>query len=284
MDDDEDPIVSVLPIRYSNTLAPHVQIHQFPLLTRPLQAPPSATLSGKRIRARIKPGVRRIEVHVPADTRPEVWNVERGKELGAARVEDDREKNQDLGKAKQREGEEPRLAEVRMRSEEIPQKGTHMLGIVRDGQLHLHPISETHQLRPTLTYLDILSRKNKRSRGGGAGSDSDSDDGPPPDPDEPAPAPVAKKEKKAAGEAKEVQVSARKIDDKAGMQQGLSSVRREILQAIRSEEDENWQDLEFCDGETEESGVSFESVFSKNEEPLDCTTELTTFLKDIRGL
>ena len=107
-------------------------------------------------------------------------------------------------------------------------------------------------MRPTLTYLDALSRKNKRRTG--AGSDSDSDDGPPPDPDEPAPPPLLpKKEKKPAGEAREVQVSARKAsDDKGGMQPfqgGLSTVRREMLLAIRTEDEETWEDLEFCDGE-----------------------------------
>lgn len=132
-DMDEDPVVSVLPIHYSNSLCPNLQIHQFPLLNRPLQAPPSAVLSGKRIRARIKPHVRRLEVHVPTDTRPGFWNSDRGKELGAARVDDDRDKNQEVGKGKQREEEEPRLGEVRMRSEQIPQKGAYMLGIVRDG-------------------------------------------------------------------------------------------------------------------------------------------------------
>lgn len=132
MDDFEDELVSVLPIHYSNGHAPNIQIHQFPLLTRPLQAPPSAILSGKRIAARIKPQVRRLEVHVPADARPEVWNVERTKELGAARAEDDREKNQEL-KGKEREGEEARLSDIRMRSEDIPQRGVHILGIVRDG-------------------------------------------------------------------------------------------------------------------------------------------------------
>jgi DNA-directed RNA polymerase-3 subunit RPC5 len=110
-----------------------------------------------------------------------------------------------------------------------------------------------HQLRPTLTYLDALSRKNKR-RTGGTGSDSDSDDGPPPDPDDPAPRPPSpKKEKKSAGEPREVQVSARKSsDDKGGMQPlqgGLSTVRREILLAIRTENEEAWEDLEFCDVE-----------------------------------
>lgn len=131
MDDDE--LISVLPIHYSNSLSPSLHIHQFPLLSRPLQTPPAAAVSGKRIRARIKPVTRRLEIHVPVDPRPEVWNGERSKSLGAARQEDDCEKNQDTGKMKQMEGEEPRLIEVRMRSELIPQEGAYMLGVVRNG-------------------------------------------------------------------------------------------------------------------------------------------------------
>ena len=93
--------------------------------------------------------------------------------------------------------------------------------------------------------MDILSRKNKRSRG--ADSDSDSDDGPPPDPDEIAPT-VPKKEKRAAGEAKEVHVSARKSDDQSGLgaQGSLSAARREMLHIIRVEEEEQWESLAFC--------------------------------------
>jgi DNA-directed RNA polymerase-3 subunit RPC5 len=131
--DIDDEVVSRIPIRFSNALSPKIQIHQFPLLTRPLQVPPSAAASGKRITARLKPTVQRLEIHIPADTRAEVWNTDRGRELGAARNDDDREKNQE-SKGKEREGQEPRLSEVRMRSEQIQQKGAHMLGIVRDGK------------------------------------------------------------------------------------------------------------------------------------------------------
>jgi len=109
------------------------------------------------------------------------------------------------------------------------------------GKLHLHAVSETHQFRPTLSYLDALSRKNKRT-----GNDSDSDDGPPPDPDDPTPVAVTKKEKKPTGEAKEVQVSAKRAGDQAG-QAGMSAIRREMLQILRNEEDEPWEPLEFCD-------------------------------------
>lgn len=264
MDPEDDQLVSVLPIHFSNALVPNLQFHQFPLLTRPLQVPPSAAASGKRVKARLKTDARRFEIHVPVDTRPEVWNAEKSKELGSARVEDDKEKNQEQVKSKQREGEEPRLTEVRLHSERAPQMGAYVLGIVRDGtsalccydstslarnytgKLHLHPISETHQFRPTLTYMDILTRKTKRR-----GSDDDSDDGPPPDPDEPAPAPAPKKEKKPSAEAKEVQVAISKNADDRGMSfaGGLTAVRREMLTAIRTEEDERWEEYEYCGSE-----------------------------------
>ena len=139
----EDRLVSVIPIHYTNALQPNIQLHQFPLLTRPLEVPPSAAVSGKRIRARVKSKVKRLEVHVPVDTRPEVWNSERSKELGAARVEDDKEKNQELPKVKQREGEEARLSEVRMRSEQVPQIGVYVLGVLREGELRPLPLCDS---------------------------------------------------------------------------------------------------------------------------------------------
>ena len=128
----DDEVVGVMPIHYTNSLGPNIAVLQFPLLTRPLEVPPSAAASGKRIKARIKPNVRKLEVHVPADTRFEVWNKERAAILGAARLDDDKERNQE-SKMKQREGEQPRLSEVRLSSEGIPHTGTYMMGVVRNG-------------------------------------------------------------------------------------------------------------------------------------------------------
>ena len=94
--------------------------------------------------------------------------------------------------------------------------------------------------------MDILSRKFKRR--GGNHSDDESDEGPPPDPDEPAPPPAPKKEKKASDDAKEVQVAVRKNTD-VPFGGGLTAVRREMLMAIRAEEDESWEDYEYCDAQ-----------------------------------
>ena len=129
---------------------------------------------------------------------------------------------------------------------------------VSSGKLYLHPIHETHQLRPTLTYIDVLTRKSKRR--GGNDSGDDSDDGPPPDPDEPAPPPAAKKEKKPVGEAREVQVAVRKsAEDRGGMPfgGGLTAMRREMLMSLRAEEDEKWDDYEYCDGEVRVVGCLY---------------------------
>jgi len=276
-----DELISSLPIHLSTSLSPNLQLHQFPLLTRPLQVPPSAERAGKRITSRLKPSTRRFEIHVPVDVRPEVWNADKAKEQGVSRLEDDRERNQEP-KLKMKEGEVPRLSEVRLRSEQIPQTGVYMLGIVRDGKLHLHPIDETHQFRPSLTYLDMQSRKNKRS-----GYNSDSDDGPPPDPDDPNPVVAPKREKKASSDSKEVQVSAKRTDDKGGFGGaggGLSAARREILTLIRNEDDENWETLEFCDVATDAAGQSFEEAFSRTDEVLECKSDITAFVKDINGL
>jgi len=132
--DAEDEIVSVIPIHYSDALVPNIDVLQFPLLTRPLQVPPTAAASGKRMKARYKPNTRRLEIHVPVDTRPEVRNMERSKQLGAALLEDDKDKHTE-SKGKMREDDEPRLSEVRLRSEAIVQKGTYVLGIIRDGKI-----------------------------------------------------------------------------------------------------------------------------------------------------
>ncbi|KAH8835145.1 Sin-like protein conserved region-domain-containing protein [Flagelloscypha sp. PMI_526] len=299
---EDDEIISTLPIHYSNALAPDLQLHQFPLLNRPLHVPPSAAQSGKQITSRMKLKVRKLEIHVPADTRPDVWNKEKGSVLGQARIQDDKEKNQAL---ESQSSGEPRLSEVRLKSDMISHKGVHMLGIVRDGHLHLHPIDETHQLRPNLTYLDVMNRKNRR---GGAGDDSDSDDGPPPDPDEPAPAlpPPKKDKKKSQPEAKEVTVSVRRTTDSNGPPGagGMSAARREILRTLHQEEDDEWQDLEFRDvtvilallqcrpaylkylqcSKSSQSAAIFEKVFSTSGKELVLTSDMTSYLKDIPGL
>lgn len=150
--------------------------------------------------------------------------------------------------------------------------------------------------------MDAFNRKNRRTRGGE--DDSDSDDGPPPDPDDPNPPTHVKKEPKPAGETREVTVSVRKAEDKGAqtLTGGLTAARREMLHALRVEEEEPWEDFDYCDGEvrsypdycisihlshckqTEEAQEAFDAVFSKSQDKLVCKSEFSSFLKNIPGL
>ena len=132
--EDEDELLTTLPVHFSKALHPNLHLHQFQLLSRPLQAPPTAAQAGKRIKARQKPKTSRYEIHVPIDVRPEVWNADQGRAYGAARYEEDREEAaaHDV-KLKEKEPEELRLSEVRLLSEKITHRGEYVLGVVRDG-------------------------------------------------------------------------------------------------------------------------------------------------------
>jgi len=277
--------LTTLPVHFSQALHPHLHLHQFQLLSRPLQTPPTAAQAGKRIKARQKSKAGRYEIHVPIDVRPEVWNADRGRAYGAARYEEDREEAavHDI-KLKDKEPEELRLSEVRLLSEKVAHRGEYVLGVVRDGRLHLHPIGETHQFRPSQTYLDVIARRTT-ARERRRDSDEESD-GPPPDPDDPnPPAPVVKKAKKT-GEIKEVQVTARKAEEKGGQQLfgGLSQIRREILSKMREEREEPWENLDWCDIETEESVDAFEQLFSKRTDVLTSTSKMTDIIDNVKGL
>ena len=110
------------------------------------------------------------------------------------------------------------------------------------GQLHLHPISQTHQLRPSLTYLDFQQRRSKSRRGH---EDDDESDEAPPDPDDPGSPPKDKgkeKAKAAPTPAKEIQAAARRVEDA-----GLSVTRREFLLRMREERSEDWESLKYFD-------------------------------------
>lgn len=138
--EEEDELVASLPIHFSEHLHPNLHLHQFQLLSRPLQVPPSAAAAGKTIKARYKPNSGRYEIHVPNDVRPEVWDSARGRDLGAARYEEDREEAtlHDV-KFKEQDPREMRLNETRLLSERVPHAGAYVLGVVRDGEIISKP-------------------------------------------------------------------------------------------------------------------------------------------------
>ncbi|CAG7847317.1 SubName: Full=Uncharacterized protein {ECO:0000313/EMBL:CCA72043.1} [Serendipita indica DSM 11827] len=227
--DDDDPIVSVIPIQLSTTFDPRLQLHQYPLSSRPLAPPPSAKRAGKAITARIKPLSDRLEVHVPFDTREEVWNQRRGLEYGDARYEED-------GRKPHAGREEHRLDELRLRSEQVPHRGTYMVGLLRGNRLYLHPVAATHKLRPHLGYIDVLSQKARRRP---AGEEDDDENDAEHEGEE-------REEKKSKKEAREVHLIARKTDGTLSAS-GISDMRREMLRTLAAEEAEAWVPIRYSD-------------------------------------
>jgi len=123
----DDTVVASLPIYLSTALVPNLQLYQYPLLQRPLQPPPSAKIAGKKINARFKPETDVIEIHIPFDTREDVWNKKQGREYGQHRAEEDGQKA--ISK------EERRLDDLRLKSERIREGAVYMVGVIRDSKL-----------------------------------------------------------------------------------------------------------------------------------------------------
>ncbi|KAG9011459.1 hypothetical protein FRB94_008290 [Tulasnella sp. JGI-2019a] len=312
-------LLATIPIHLATSLGNNLHLHQFPLLTRPLAVPPSARLSGKRIKVRVKPAVGVWEMHVPVDRRKEVWNPERAGEHGGAREEGDREerrvrdeeadevkvepgtatsksksKKKGKGKASARSDDEdsdedmedvkgkgkkngggtsgeknPPLGEVRMRSDKVDKNGDYFVGVMRDGKLHLHRISEIQQFRPTLTYLDVLARQKSKPA-----TLDDGEEG-----DEPEPAIPA-----AAPKAREVVVSARGGEAGGSGMGQMTALRREMIAAARKEQKGAWVDLEWFDEMDLSAGASKARLLSTSLEQLKCTSSFGDILIGIEGL
>ncbi|KAG8882785.1 hypothetical protein FRB97_007719 [Tulasnella sp. 331] len=125
------------------------------------------------------------------------------------------------------------LGEVRLRSDKVDKNGDYFVGVMRDGKLHLHRISEIQQFRPTLTYLDVMARQKSKP----ATLDDEGDGGDEVEPAIPASAP----------KAREVVVSARGSEASGGGMGQMSALRREMISAARKEQKEGWVDLEWFD-------------------------------------
>ena len=132
--DQEDELIASLPIHFSHALSPNLHIHQFQLVTRSLEVPPTAAQAGKTIRARYKPSNGRYEIHIPNDVRPDVWNAPNGQRYGAARYDEDKDDAaMHSTKFQEKEMQDMRLNDTRLLSRQSEHVGEYVLGVVHDG-------------------------------------------------------------------------------------------------------------------------------------------------------
>lgn len=145
-DDEDDEIVSTLPVYISPALHPSLSVFQYPLQHRSLRVPQWATDRGKRITTRVKESVGRVEVEIPVDGDHKVWRDERARDLGF--TPDVRENGHEAengttvgaagaaGAGAKKKKTEKWGDKMRLRSEPVPVPGgaQYYSGIVHDGE------------------------------------------------------------------------------------------------------------------------------------------------------
>ncbi|KAK8850503.1 hypothetical protein IAR55_004421 [Kwoniella newhampshirensis] len=251
-DDSDDEVIAKLPIYLSPALHPNLDIYQYPLQHRSISVPKWAQDRGKIISSRVKEKVGRVEVEVPVDAGTSYWREDRAKDLGFVMdVGDANGENGDViggygfggrvGKDKDKRGKEKKKKDekwgdkMRLRSEVVPNATGYYSGVIREGALHLHPISRLLQFRTSLNYLDdadAKSRERSARRNGANGAESDDEDGPGPKKNGKAP---------AAAPMKDLRTARKLLDEEENDGSGsIKDFRHKMWWMASKEEEDEW--------------------------------------------
>jgi DNA-directed RNA polymerase-3 subunit RPC5 len=261
-------LLASLPVYYSTSLpsTSSLQIFQYPTYPRdaPLPIPESARSRGLREAIRYRPKAQRVEVELPLDLRPAIYNMDKGLEMakGAnaggvigqgssskAKREVKKEYGTEEGSSQQRSGAAKRLEKTRLESGLIPHQTQYMVGVIRDKALHLTPVDSILQLRPSMHYLDALDAiAQQEKRRAQAEPGEETDDGSTAEDVGKGSAKAKEKEKK---KAQSLSVSIR-ADSGGGSlgargKGGVTDSRDLLMLADREAESERWIDLDWID-------------------------------------
>lgn len=152
---DDHNLLASLPVYFSTSLpsTSSLQIFQYPNYKRdtPLPIPESAKSRGLREAMRYRPNARRVEVELPLDLRPSVYNLERGEEMAkganvSGSIGHDTKAPTSSGGTKvkkeygvedtksQKVGGSKRLEKTRLESTLVPHQTKYMIGVIRDSE------------------------------------------------------------------------------------------------------------------------------------------------------
>ncbi|PWN51070.1 hypothetical protein IE53DRAFT_386587 [Violaceomyces palustris] len=313
-EDEAEPLpegmIASLPVYLSTSLLPSskLSIFQYPIYPRerPLPVPASAASRGLKVTCRWRPVANRLEVELPLDVRDEVYNYEKGVEMGegaemvrAKQAAQNEMYNQASGgggadgksgsKREKKEKEAERLRDSgpkkldksRLDSIEVPNATNYMVGVIRDQALHLTPLDSIVQLRPSMHYLDALDEakeaEKRRDRAAAAGeSISDEED----EADVPMSGPAKKKEeKKPAAQTLSVAMRADPNAKKPIPGAGSTEARDHLMAAQREADAERWLDIEWRHEWSDEAADVFQNqLFAQSKDPLECLTRPREYL------
>ncbi|BGP36726.1 hypothetical protein JCM10449v2_000628 [Rhodotorula kratochvilovae] len=309
-DDPDDPIVRRLPVYYTPHYLESLCLLQYPdrpphpdsahpLLPPSLRPdwPRDPSTSAGRLQAKYKPHTQHLELTLPIEKHPDRWNEDDAQKYAAGVVEDrdrQREREQEAKKGKGRrrrkdqgamededeqryreEKESRRLDKMIYASTGVPEVTSYLVGVVKNDALHLNPVNQTFQLRPSLTYLDNLlaiERRNKRQ----AQQNDDDDD-----------SDISDTElKKEAAKAVQVQIKQQQAQQQNGGGQAQNPMARGgngragagLFEPLRAEEAEYWKPVKHYHANTEAAEDAFKRLLADTDKKLTSTTKPKEYL------
>ncbi|KAG2176625.1 hypothetical protein INT44_007289 [Umbelopsis vinacea] len=219
-EEEEDELLHEIPVYLSTKLAQNLYLFQYPLRVLPF-APGTGPAA-----ARIKPKSQLIEVDLPIDTRAPTYDKGRGDDFASGvsgekfRTVFDQEDEDDYsGRPKKR----TLLDKQTLGSTLIPTKTKYLVGVLKDKELHVTPLTNTVQMRPTLSYIDKSDEKERASAKRAQQEDT------------------KEEQPKSAGKAQTVQMSVINAENESTPRKNMYSM------ATRNADDEEWVKLEYFD-------------------------------------
>ncbi|PWN31990.1 uncharacterized protein FA14DRAFT_162298 [Meira miltonrushii] len=303
-------LLASLPVYMSNSLpsSSTLQIFQYPTYPRgqPLPFPQSARERGLQAAMRTRPRAKRVEVELPLDLRPPVYNTDRGEEFGegataagpigpgpkgtnapssAMKGSEKRVKSEFGGfqsMSSSSSENRKKLERTRLESILMPHQTKYMLGVIRDKAVHLTPVDSVHQLRPSMHYIDALEalkrQQDKAAEEQNRAEDEDEEDA------RPNGAQKARKAQSLNVSIRNDGSSSSTARQGAGVGGGGAGgdSRDYLMQAEREAESERWISLDWkMDERSDEARKTFDShLFAVDKTTrLQCKTKPREYLR-----
>ncbi|GLE04032.1 hypothetical protein PINS_up012943 [Pythium insidiosum] len=221
---DDDPVVCEIPVHLAENLRRNLYMVQFPLRPayRPMPTAPRA--------ARLKPEHRILQLDYDVDQKSEHFDADA----------------EDYLKQKY----------LRLQSAAVPPLSNYAVGVFRQGQLHLTPVSAVVQMRPSLAHIDDAIED--------AVEDRDVD--------------MEQEHKSEESAVKEVQFQFKKKPS----ERAITAIQNSYAYKKQQINAETWRELKVHDRESATTESEFENLFSEREEDVISTMSAEEYLKALR--
>ncbi|GAB9465546.1 hypothetical protein Gpo141_00002952 [Globisporangium polare] len=224
--EEDDPIVAEIPVHLAEELRKSIYMVQFPLRPsyRPMPNAPRA--------ARIKPNNNLVQLDYEVDQRSEHFDKDA----------------EDYLKQKY----------LRLHSSIVPALTNYTVGVFRQGQLHLTPVTSVLQMRPSLAHIDDAVEEEED--------------------DMEVTAEQEQKEAAAANEVKEVQFQFKKKQS----ERAISAIQSSYAFKKQQINAEQWRELQVMDKNSAAADEEFEHLFSERDEEVTTAMSPEEYLKALR--